>query len=249
MGLRFASSNGSMTMFDAQRFANLMAGENHESLVAWLAVTSMPELWTAGSASCGPATPIRGQMSASGQTSHFGLRARQICRPCGIMRWLKSIHSRLGNWAIRSRSIFTASVCRGQAQPPAEPGDVRVDHHAGRNAKGRAQHHVGRLAAHARQLDQRVEVLRHLAAVIARPARVQQALMFLALLRKKPVLWMARSSSASLAAANGRASGYLLKQLLGDDVHPRVGALGRKDRGHEQFAAACRKSSAQRASG
>ena len=114
-------------------------------------------------------TPIFGQTSSSAQMSHFGLRAMQICRPWQIMRWLKSRSIRsCGSSAIRSRSIFTASVVPGQAQPAAEPADVRIDDHARGNAKGGAQHHVGRLAADARQAHQ---LRRGLAAPRRRAAR------------------------------------------------------------------------------
>ena len=104
------------------------------------------------------------------------------------MRCAKSIHSRLGNCAHQiALDLHRVGVPR-QAQPLAEPGDVRIDDHAAGNAERRAQHHVGRLAPDARQLHQRVQVLGHLAADALRPAVAQQPVMLLALLRKKPVL-------------------------------------------------------------
>jgi len=42
-------------------------------------------------------TPIRGQTSAKGHSSHFGFRAVHRRRPWWIIRWLNSIHSFLGS--------------------------------------------------------------------------------------------------------------------------------------------------------
>ena len=44
---------------------------------------------------------------------------------------------------------------------------MRVDHHARGDAEGRAEHDVGRLAAHAGQFDQLFDALRHLAVVLS----------------------------------------------------------------------------------
>ena len=63
----------------------------------------------------------------------------------------------------------------------------------------------------------------------------QQPWMLLALLRKKPVLWMSRFElrERRLGVVGGRA--VLLEQVLGDQVHPLVGTLGREDRGHQKL--------------
>ena len=97
-------------------------------------------------------TPIFGQKSASVQASHLGLRAMQTCRPWWIMRWEKSIHSFLRHELHQVGFDLHRVVVRGEAEPAAEPADVRVDHHAGRFAEGDAEHDVGRLAADAGEL-------------------------------------------------------------------------------------------------
>ena len=53
-----------------------------------------------------------------------------------------------------------------QPEPVADAEDVRVDRHR-RLAEGHVEHDIGGLAADARQLDQRVAVARHLAAMVA----------------------------------------------------------------------------------
>ena len=53
-----------------------------------------------------------------------------------------------------------------QAEPVADAEDVRVDRH-GRLAEGHVEHDIGGLAPDARQLDQKVAVIRHLAAMVA----------------------------------------------------------------------------------
>ena len=70
------------------------------------------------------------------------------------------------NCPIRSFSIFSGSFSRGQPEPAADPGDVRIDHHADGNAIGRAQDHVGRLPPDAGQLHQLLDLPRHLAVVL-----------------------------------------------------------------------------------
>ena len=118
-----------------------------------------------GRALGGLATPIFGQTSASGQMSHFGLRQADL--------------PAVGNHAVRkvdplaprqlgdqvALDLHRVGV-PGHAQPLAQPTDVRVDHDARREAEGRAQHDVGRLAADAGQLDERVQVARHLAVML-----------------------------------------------------------------------------------
>ena len=61
--------------------------------------------------------------------------------------------------------LHRVGLCR-QAQPLGEPRHVRIDHHAGGDAEGRAQHDVGRLAAHARQVHEFLQRRGHLAAVL-----------------------------------------------------------------------------------
>lgn len=58
--------------------------------------------------------------------------------------------------------------------------------------------------------------------------------MFLALLRKKPVLCTARSRSAMGAVEPGGRF-IRLEQLAGDDVHAGVGTLCRQDRGDQKL--------------
>ena len=53
-----------------------------------------------------------------------------------------------------------------QAEPVADPEDMRVDRH-GRLAEGHVEHDIGGLAADARQLGQLVAVARNLAAMVA----------------------------------------------------------------------------------
>ena len=69
----------------------------------------------------------------------------------------------------------------------AEPRDVGVDDHARGHAESRAQHDVGRFPTDARQLDQRSRSCGTWPPCSSTSLR-QQAWMFLALLRKKPVL-------------------------------------------------------------
>lgn len=62
-----------------------------------------------------------------------------------------------------------------------------------------------------------------------------QALIFLALLRKKPVLLMSCSSLASGSVAKASAAGYLANSFLRDQIYPFIRALGGKDGSHQQL--------------
>ena len=59
--------------------------------------------------------------------------------------------------------------------------------------------------------------------------------MLFALLRKKPVLWMSRCQFRQLGPGVVGRRAILAKEILGDLVDAHVGALGREDRGHQQF--------------
>ena len=98
------------------------------------------------------------------------------------MRWAKSTHSLLGSsshqvlFDLRGVGVF------GQAEPLAEPRDVRVDDDAGRQAERGAEDDVRRFPPDARQLDQRVDI-RGTSPSCRSTSAWLAALMFLALLR------------------------------------------------------------------
>ena len=81
---------------------------------------------------------------------------------------------------------------------------MRVHHHAHIDAKGIAEHHIRRLAAHSRQRGERLHGVRHFAAVLLHE-RLAAARMLFAFDRKNPVDWMIRSSSSGSIAAKSRA--------------------------------------------
>ena len=116
----------------AQSFTNRLAGENHGKVqVPGSEASRSP---AALSVHATHATPIFGQNRFIEHSSHFGFRAAQICRPWWIMRCAKSTHSLCGTSCIRSCSIFVGVGVLGEAQPAADPRDVRVDDDAGRHA-------------------------------------------------------------------------------------------------------------------
>ena len=99
-------------------------------------------------------------------SSHLGLRAMQTA-PAVLNHAMAERDPllRAATGAIRSCSIFTGSVWLVRPSRRLSRATCVSTTTPDGNAEGRAQHHVGRLAADAGQLDQRVQVLRHLAAV------------------------------------------------------------------------------------
>ena len=119
-------------------------------------------------------------------------------------------------------------------QAMAEPRHVRIDYDARRDAKGRAENDVGRLPAYARQFDQ----FSMTCGASPPPCSDQQAaavLNALGLVAKKAGALdrFFQLGNRGLGIVGRRA--VLAEQVVSDDVHPLVGALGRKDGRHEQF--------------
>ena len=190
-------------------------------------------------------TPIFGQSDSSGHSPHFGFRAVQQRRPCRINSWLSTIHSFSANWAIKSRSILTGSFSAVSPSRLRDPGDVRIDDHADGDSVGRAQDDVGRLPPHARQLHETVHILRHFAVVLLQQglAAFADALRFVA--KEAGALNVPLQFRLAGLGVIGRGS-VLAKERLRDLIDANVGALGRKNRGHQQFQ---RRAEVERAAG
>ncbi len=91
-------------------------------------------------------------------------------RPCRISVSEARVQRALGKSAVSCASAFTGVVGVDETQPGGDAQHVAIHGKAG-HAKRVSEHDVGGLAAHARQLHERVHVGRHRAAVLARRAR------------------------------------------------------------------------------
>ena len=171
---------------------------------------------------------------ASGHSSHLGLRATHQRRPCWIMRWLKATHSRRGTTAIRSCSIFTGSFWRvspsrrltratwvsttiPEAMPKAVPRMTLAVLRPTPGSSTSCSSLVGHLAVVL--LDQHAAGGLDVLGLVAEKAGALHGLFQLGQRR---------------GGEMGR-TGILAKQRRRDHVDPLVGALGREDRGHQQF--------------
>ena len=125
-------------------------------------------------------------------------------------------------------------ACSRQSQTAGDPPDVRIDDDAGRQSIGGPQDHVGRLAPDAGQLDQCLQIARHLPVVLrdqlgtAGPdvlrlvAKESGALDRLFQTRQRQFRQVVRRRITA-------------KQLRRHLVHSLVGALRRQNRRHEQL--------------
>ena len=121
-----------------------------------------------------------------------------------------------------------------EAQSLAQSRDVRIDHDARRDSKGRAKHDVRRFASDARQRDHLIHIARHFAAVLFDDA----------LACRLDVLGLVAEEAGALNhffQLLDRRIGHFAsrrpaaEQFRRDHVHARVGALGRKDRRDQQL--------------
>ena len=158
----------------------------------------------------------------------------QTCRPCWIMRWLKSIHCVAGTIAHQILLDFHRVCLFSKAQPVASRATCVSTTTPEGMPKAVPSTTLAVLrptpGSTTRLSMSRRAPLRH----GGRASAWQQALMFFALLRKKPVLLIAFSSWACGAGRNRRPYDTL-EQLLGHDIDPHIGTLGRENRGHEQL--------------
>ncbi len=152
MGLRFASQNGSMTRSCPRRAIRVR--EHHGSWTQTHSANLLhADAWTESCSS----TALRVALGLAGLADAAAVMDQTMAEIDPSSR---------GSSSIRSRSIFTGSFCRVSPSRLRERGHVRIDDDARGNAKRRAQHDVGRLAADAGQLDQRSRSCGHLAAVL-----------------------------------------------------------------------------------
>ena len=113
-------------------------------------------------------------------------------------------------------------------------GNVGIDHDPGFDPEGIPQHHVGGLASDTIEREQGLHRRRHLSPVLF----YQHTAAGLDVAG-----FVAEKADASDVEGQGLEIGLgvvlggpvFLKQGLGDDVHLFVGALGRKDGGHQQL--------------
>ncbi len=94
-----------------------------------------------------------GTARRSPQAPQAGLRAWQTRRPCQISRCDSIVHSDFGNERPDLLLDLVRVVLAGPAEPAGQPREMRVHRDAGYPERV-AEHHVGRLAAHAGQRDQ-----------------------------------------------------------------------------------------------
>ena len=167
------------------------------------------------------------------QAPQAGLRAWQTRRPCQISRCDRMVHSDRGISAPTSCSILSGSVCRGPAEAPGQPGEVRVHGDAG-HAEGVAQHDVGRLPADPGQGDQVGQLARHLPAEPVAQG-LPQADEAVGLGPEEPG---GLDDLLHLGPVGGRVVGggpVAREQHRGDQVDPLVRGLRGQDRGDQQF--------------
>ena len=137
-----------------------------------------------------------------------GLRATHSARPCRITWCENRIQCSCGMIFIRSCSILHRVGVLRQIEACGDALHVRVHHHAGGDAVGRAQHHVGGLARGAGNGEHLLHGPRHLAAEFGDHLPAAPTI-DLALLLKKPVLRMSCASTSGRTAAKSCGVGYL----------------------------------------
>ena len=123
---------------------------------------------------------------------------------------------------------------RGQPQPLRQPLHVRIHHHPLRLTINLAQYHVGRLAGHARQHQQRGHLVWHLLAVLCH----QQMGRLLNVARLLPVEAGRAHNFLQRGPVGGGQGGRVWvagKQHRRHLVHPFVGTLGGENGGHQQL--------------
>src|ERR1017187_4391272 len=158
-------------------------------------------------------TPICGQSFSISQFAQSGLRASQRRRTCQISQWLISVQSACGTSCINSCSIFTASfsfvrprrvesrvTCVSTTTPTLMS-----------NALPRTTFAVLRPTPASACSS---SIVRGTSPRNFSTSAAQQALMFFALLRKKPVDLMAASISANGASAKSLALRYFLNSSV-----------------------------------
>ena len=122
----------------------------------------------------------------------------------------------------------------GQAQPASQAADVGVDDDAAGDSKRGAQDDVRCFASHPRQCDQFVEFLRDFAVVL-----VDQGLgggvNVLRFVAEETGRLDDLLELGDLGFGHCFGVGVLGEEILGDDVDPHVGALGREDRGDQKL--------------
>jgi hypothetical protein len=121
-----------------------------------------------------------------------------------------------------------------ETQTLAYAADVGVDDHSRSDAKGRAEHNVGRLAAGSRQLDELLELAGNFAAVLLDKQSAAR-LNILGLIAKEAgglddLFQFLDGQFGELFG--GRVAG---EEIGSDDIHSGVGALRRKDSGDQEL--------------
>ena len=115
-----------------------------------------------------------------------------------------------------------------QAQPLRKPRDVGIDHHAGSNFIGRAQHHIGRFAPHAGKLDEFFQRLRN-GAVVFFDKFSAAFLNALGLVAEEAGTLNCLFQCAAVGFGKRRRIAVFFEQCGGHHIHAYVGTLGRKN--------------------
>ena len=126
-------------------------------------------------------------------------------------------------------------VLGGEPEQPGDPADVGVHRDALIPSEGVAEHHVGRLPADPRQGAEGVHRVGNPAAVPRHhlPGHRDQVLR---LVPEEPGgADQLLDVFLAVPRARARASGYRCEERRSDEIDPRVGALRREDRGHQQL--------------
>ena len=121
-----------------------------------------------------------------------------------------------------------------QAKSLRQTCHMRIDHDARRDSKGRAQHDVGRLATDARQLHKLFHIGGHFAAVFLDELDAA-GMDVLGLVAKEARALNQLLQPPGRHVGQGGRRRMLGEQVLRHDVDALVRALGRKNRGDEQF--------------
>ena len=180
-------------------------------------------------------TCAEGQRSASTHSPHLGRRAMQVRRPWNISRCDSSAQSRCGKRVMRSRSMRSGSVFRDSRSRRGQPGHVGVDGDALVDAEGVAQNDVSRLSPDAGKHPEVPPWNRESRPPCRSTTAFAMPMRLFVLLRKNPVDRMISSTSSGRAAGERFRVGIAPEELRRHQVDPRVGALGREDRGAQQL--------------
>ncbi len=121
-----------------------------------------------------------------------------------------------------------------QIEPTADALHVGIDHHAGGNSVGGAQHHVSGLAGRTRNRDEFLQGSRNVAAELVDyfPGRADDRLRFVVKETCRPDIVRQHFRGNGREIARGR---IFCEQPGGDFVDALVGALRGKNRRHQQF--------------